>query len=418
MTKIVYNYIINNNVFKNEYKAVADKPLRKEKQVVHKVSVMDFGSEKISVFVGERGLNNTLRVLGMGVCKYSGFVDGEIFEPLKLQEAMKNSIADAQDVWGQRIESLYVGVPNDFCVTVCKTLSLNFKKKHKVTSYDIQDLYESCDDFDDEKDYEIINVTPIFFMLDSDRRLMDPEGQTTTSLTAMVSFVLAEKRFTEPMREILSGIGIKEVGFSSSALAQLLYLFPDQKRDSGVILADVGYLNTDVIVAKGDGILCMKSFANGGANIAADLTTCLDIPFGEAEKIKHKLMLSLALEGSELCEYEYEGRPEYVQQKSVNEIATERIRIIARGIDKCLSMCEYEFPDYTPISITGGGIAYIRGAKEIVASVTGRKTEIVAPTAPQAERPSLSSPWALMDMALTEDFGKKSFWNKIFKKIV
>ncbi|MBO5224016.1 MAG: pilus assembly protein PilM [Clostridia bacterium] len=384
--------------------------------MAHKVSVMDFGSEKISVFVGERGLNNTIRVIGVGVREYSGFIDGEILEPLKLKEAMEGAIADAQDVWGQKIESLYLGVPSDFCVTACKTLSLNFKKKHKVTQYDIQDLYNSCDDFDKENDYEIINVTPIYFMLDSDRRLMDPEGQTTTSLTAMVSFVLAEKRFTEPMREILKGVGINEVGFSSTALAQLLYLFPSQKRDSGVVLVDVGYLTTEVIVAKGDGILCMKSFANGGANITADISTCLDVPFKQAEKIKRKLMLSLATESHEIYEFELNGKPEYVSKKSVNEIATERIKIIARGIEKCIARCEYEYPDYTPYSITGGGIAFIRGAKEIVASVTGKKTEIVAPTAPLAERPNLSAPWSLMDMAIAEDFGKKSFWNKIFKK--
>ncbi len=384
--------------------------------MAHKVSVMDFGSEKISVFVGERGLNNTLRVVGMGVCKYSGFVDGEIFEPLEMKNAMESALAEAQDVWGQRIDSLYVGVPNDFCITVCKTLSLNFKKKHKVTKYDIQDLYDGCD-FDNEKEHEVINVTPVYFMLDSDRRLMDPEGQTTTSLTALVSFVLAEKRFTEPMREILKGVGIKEVGFSSSALAQFLYLFPPQKRDSGVVLVDVGYLNTDVIVARGDGILCMKSFALGGANITADITTYLDVPFKQAEKIKSELMLSLAAEEHEMYEYESNGKIEYVSEKSINEIATERIKVIARGIEKCVSLCEYEFPDYTPYSITGGGISFIRGAKEIIAAVTGKKTEIVAPTAPQAERPNLSAPWALMDMALTEEFGKKSFWNKIFKKI-
>jgi len=311
---------------------------------------------------------------------------------------------------------LYLGVPNDFCVTICKTLSLNFKKKRKITKYDIQDLYESCD-FDDEEDYEVINVNPVYFTIDSDRRLMDPEGQTTTSLTALVSFVLAEKRFTDAMRDILKGAGIKEVGFSSSALAQFLYLFPPQKRDSGVVLVDVGYFNTDVIVAKGDGILCMKSFAQGGANITADITTCLDVPYSQAENIKRKLMLSLASEEHEMYDYDCDGKTEYVPKKIVNEIVTERLKIIGRGIDKCVAYCEYDFPDYTPYSITGGGIAFIRGAKEIIASVTGKKTEIVAPTAPQAERPNLSTPWSLMDMALTEEFGKKSFWNKIFKKI-
>ena len=332
---------------------------------------------------------------------------------------MEIAVSDAQDVWGQKIESLYLGVPGDFCVTACKTLSLNFKKKHKITAYDIQDLYDSCDDFDNEKDYEIINVTPVYFMLDSDRRLMDPEGQTTTSLTAMVSFVLAEKRFTEPMREILKGIGIKEVGFSSSALAQVLYLFPDQKRDEGVILVDVGYLSTEVVVAKGDGILSLKSFAQGGGNITADLTTYMDVPFKQAEKLKRRLRLSTACSESSKCFYEDgNGTVKEVSEKSVNALASERVKIIARGIEKCLSLCEYEFPDYTACSITGGGIAFIRGIKEIISPIIGRNTEIIAPTAPLVERPNLSTPWALMTMALNEQFGKRTFWDKIFKKIV
>jgi cell division protein FtsA len=233
----------------------------------------------------------------------------------------------------------------------------------------------------------------------------------------MVSFILAEKRFTEPMREILKGAGIKEVGFSSSALAQVLYLFPAQKRDEGVILADVGYINTEVVIAKGDGILCMKSFAQGGGNITADLSTCLQIPFKQAEKIKRKLRLSAFSEDSDAYLYEDNGVPVPVSAKTVNALATERVRIIAKGIGKCLSMCEYEFHDYTPCSITGGGIAFIRGAKELVSPIIGRNTEIVAPTAPLVERANLSTPWALMTMALNEEFGKRTFWDKIFKKI-
>ena len=384
----------------------------------HKVSVMDFGSEKISVFVGERGLNDTIRALAMGTSEYSGYIDGEVLEPLKLKEAMETAVCNAQDVLGQKIDSLYIGVPGDFCVTVCKTLSLNFKKKHKITKYDIQDLYDSCTDFENEQDYEIIDVSPIYFMLDSERKLMDPEGQVSTSLSAVVSYILVEKRFTEPVSEILKGAGIKQVAFTSSALAQVLYLFPSQKRDEGVILADVGYINTEVVVAKGDGILSMKTFSQGGGNITADFATCLEIPFKQAEKLKRKLRLSASYSNDDVCYYEEDGQLKTSQSKTLNTVATERVKIIAKGIDKCLSLCEHEFPNYTPCSITGGGISFIRGAKEIVSIQIGRDTEIVVPTAPQAERPNLSTPWALMALALDEQFGKRTVLDKIFKKII
>ena len=45
------------------------------------VSVLDFGSEKITVMVGGRGINGTFDVKGIGNADYAGFMDGEFFQP-------------------------------------------------------------------------------------------------------------------------------------------------------------------------------------------------------------------------------------------------------------------------------------------------------------------------------------------------
>ncbi len=45
------------------------------------IAVLDFGSGKIDVLIGERGVNNTICINGMGECDYAGFADGEWFEP-------------------------------------------------------------------------------------------------------------------------------------------------------------------------------------------------------------------------------------------------------------------------------------------------------------------------------------------------
>lgn len=41
------------------------------------VAVLDFGSGKITVFIGERGVNNTINIIGMGEANYAGFFEGD-----------------------------------------------------------------------------------------------------------------------------------------------------------------------------------------------------------------------------------------------------------------------------------------------------------------------------------------------------
>ena len=335
----------------------------------------------------------------------------------KLPEKISEAIHLAEDSMGQKIENLYVGVPADFCVVESRILTMNFKKRHKITDYDVQDLYASNSDFDAlEKEYEMINVNPVYFALDNERRLMDPEGQFSSSLSALVSFLFVKRTFADFMRSTLKTIGIKQVDFSSTMLAQVLYLFQSETRDEGVVLIDSGYSSTNVAVAKGDGVLYLKSFALGGVNVTADLANYFSIPFKQAEKLKKAIDLSLDVNDSEELSYTYKNKIYAVNYKTAIEIVKTRIKTIARGVEKCIDLCPYNFPDYLPYHLTGAGLSYYRGVKEIMGSVLDKKIEIAMPQSPLVERPNLSSAWGLMDMAINDGFAQKSVLSKFFKK--
>lgn len=381
------------------------------------VSVLDFGSGKISVFTGERGLNSTIKVKGIGVCEYPGFYNGELVNLDKLPEKISEAIHLSEESLGQKIESLYVGVPADFCVIENKTLTMNFKKRHKITDYDVQDLYLTSTDFStSEKEYEMINVNPIYFSLDNERRIMDPENQFSTSLNALVSFLFAKRTFTDFMRTTLKSIGVKHVEFSSTMLSEILSLFQSETRDEGVVLIDSGYSSTNVAVAKGDGILYLKSFALGGVNITADISNYFDIPFKQAEKLKKSIDLSLDVNDSEDLNYTYKNKNYTVNYKTAIEIVKARIKSIGKGVEKCIALCPYHFPDYLPYHLTGAGLSYYRGVKEVLGNVLDKKIEIATPQSPLVERPNLSSAWSLMDTALNDGFDSKSVLSKFFKK--
>ena len=55
-----------------------------------------------------------------------------------------------------------------------------------------------------------------------------------------------------------------------------------------------------------------------------------------------------------------------------------------------------------PLSITGGGIAYIRGAKEHVSGRLNMAVEVLAPSVPLMDKPIRSSILSLLDLAINQ----------------
>ena len=214
--------------------------------------------------------------------------------------------------------------------------------------------------------------------------------------------MLAENNFLDFVTNIFAEIGIKHLIFTSANLAEMIYLLNPDIRDRYAILVDIGYITTNVMVGQGDGLLFLNSFSLGGGHITGDLYQVLKIPFAQAESLKHKIVLNW--QASENDTYEVMGK-EFIatySAKATNEITESRVEIIANYIQKCLDRCEYEFPDYLPIYLTGGGVCYIKGVKDFLARKLGRKVQIVTPGLAQSERPDLSSEMSLLDLAISQ----------------
>lgn len=382
------------------------------------MAILDFGSGKIDVLIGERGVNNTICINGMGECDYAGFEGGEWFEPEQLGYAIGHAINNAETNSRTKIKRLYVGVPGEFTTVVCRDVSISLTKKRKVTEADVDMLHEQGDVFDSDPDYTVINIGPVYYTLDDERRLVQPVGLTGNKLSGHISYILAENRFIHFIGKILSEIGIESVEYVSSMLAEDLLLFDDITRDQYVVLIDVGYITTSVAVGRGDGLLGLYNFSLGGGHITGDLAMAFGISFSQAEILKRKVVLSL--NASEADVYEITDRDTRIPfpAKTVNEIVMERIKLIASTIEKCLSKCEYDYPDYIPYHLTGGGLSYLKGARDYLSKRLNKPVEIVSPSFPPFSRPHMSTCIGLMDMVLDQQpaVKKKGFFARLFGK--
>ena len=364
------------------------------------IAILDIGSSSITTLVGERGVNNTFKIKGKGTAEYAGFSDGSFIEPDQLKFAIGLSISNAETSSGVRITELFIGVPGEFSNVVTKDVCISFNKKKKINNTDIDQLFYVGNEYRKHPTFSVINQAAIYFSLDNTSRLIDPVGLHSTKLKGLVSYILAENNFIDFLTDTINEIGIRKVYFVSSCLAETLYLFDPVVRDRYVLLVDCGYISTSVMLGRGDGLLFMNSFSLGGGYITADISQCLKLSFVAAENLKRKLDLSWNAKDNDTYDLHVGDYVQSIDAPMANSITEERIKMIGDYIQKCLDRCDFDFPEYIPIHLTGGGLNFMKGAKEVLSKRLGRKVEIIAPTLPHTNRPDYSSEIGVLDLAL------------------
>lgn len=400
------------------------------------IAILDFGTSKITVLVGSRGINNSICVEGIGVCEYAGYSGGQWLDAERLAAAVAQAVSAAESSARVKLDKLYIGVPNDFSMCKVGDLSISLNKKRRVTEQDVAALRDSGNMYGNDEFWTVVNIQPIYFTLDDDRKLIEPVGLTSTKLGGSISYILAKNEFIELVDAAANAAGVFETEYVSASLAEMLFLFDDYKRDNCVMLADIGAFGTALTIGRGDGICRQYYFSWGGARITSALAEKMDLAPRSAELLKRKVILSLEPEyippesgeaGSDSefepdcksvtvvqTEYEVEIDNEIYtfDVAETNLIVRLEIERLARYITKALKSCDYDYPEFTPLSITGGGLNYIRGAAEYLAECLNREVNAVEPSLPMLDRPQLSSALGLLDMVLTSEQGSGGLFDR------
>lgn len=361
------------------------------------VSVMDFGSSRITVLTGMKEVNKSFKLLSSVDLEYEGFANGEFVEPNNLKSQISSIINDVEKDLQSKIGFLFVGVPAEFCYVYEKMLSKTYPKNMKITDKVIDGLFTSDDEDNPYNTHSIINKSPLYYVLNEDNRTNHPEGQFASKLQAKTSYVLVENKFKMLVSKILEECGIKNYDFLSNSLAEAIYLIDEHKRNEGAILIDSGFVTTSVCQILGDGLQELKSFSMGGGFITADLSRILEISYEEAEELKSQAIITLKPLGVDF--YQLENGKKF-GVKNVNDIILCRLDKIIEAIKMCLSDFDVQLPNYIPICFTGGGLNYFEGITDYLRKEFDRPIELKKPKSLLYARPDLSSSISLLNMAI------------------
>ena len=361
-------------------------------------AVIDVGSSIITALVGEQGINKTFIVKAKYSYQYEGFSDGIFFEEDNVKDILVEIAAKISQVMHGNDFTVYVGVPSAFTSLTVKNSQISFPKKKKIDEKDIDSLFDAAFVIS-SRNSTLINRSAIVYELDDCRMLANPLGCTSEILKGKLSFIDCNEYFINKVVSVLKNCGIQSIECVSSSLARALYLLDAETRDRIAVILDVGYITTTFSVVQGDGILYEKTFDYGGGYITAALSEKFALSFNLAEDLKRKV---------NICSL---SSAEYVEVEDGKTFSSEEIKNnVLLSLD---SLCEkiadafdefgFSLPEYVPLYITGGGIAYIRGAKEHLSSRTGMPVYVLTANIPMMDKPTESTVLSLLNIALEQN---------------
>ncbi len=359
------------------------------------IAVLDVTSRLISVIIGTKRAQSVFGIKSIVEKAHQGYENGEWFDKEDTLQVAKDTLIEGMKGAASRTKRLFISVPAEFCTVMTKEVSITLDRHRKVGDDDVAYLLKSGNVFDADN-YVTINTSAIYFAIDNvDKLFSDVRGMEATRIEACVSYMLCEKSYVEMFDGLASALGFNDVRYISSAWAECMSLFEKEQRDNAYVLVDIGYLSSSVSIAKGEGILELKSFSMGGAHISADIFEALEVPFELAEDAKRLVDINLNYADDAVLV----GNADYsINASDACEIAKARIDVFADIIAEILDDVELS---YLPIYLTGEGIAPMRGAKKYLSEQLGKNIEIVTPKLPGFVKPDDSSKTSLLIVADT-----------------
>lgn len=337
--------------------------------------VLDIGSSKISLLACQVNKGKS-SIITSETMQYDGFMDGEFFSTEQLFKVVGDLIAQIENRLNNKVTNLHIGVPSEFSACVCKRVKRTFVPAQKIKEQTIVELFDGINDFGKKDEFDVISFSPLQYELD---------GVVSCKLTNKrisqfvmdCSYILVKKSFVEIIKQMTDSLGITDIDFISTALAQAQYARKDKDSDTklnSIAIVDIGHITTSVAVAKGEGLLMLSSFSLGGGHITADLMQVNNLGYQEADLIKRKV--SLTIEAPKDEKYiVYNGDKKIKAIISItNDIVKSRLENIANVVNKILS--NDTFKD-TLIYLTGDGVCNFRGITNLFEVVCNRKIYIL-----------------------------------------
>ncbi len=362
-------------------------------------AVLDIGSSKVVCLIGDCTREGQFELYGAGIYEYRGIRKRALVDDTSLRMAIHNAVEQAQLEARRRVKSVYVGVPGQMIEVVCKTGSVHISRSDgRVAESDLEALIESSLDFFKPETHELIHSLPVRFRVGDVRYNTIPLGMEADVLAAQVAHTMMSSDFRKTVESALEEIDVTASMFVHAQLAEGLFVIQPELINRMSVLVDVGHYSTDVDVFRNGAVVSHTALDVGGMHFASDLTYGLSITPDAAESIKRRHVFGLDYEGSLLESIRTtNGRAETFEYEHIRYVLDARANELAALIRDILDNCGFTVPRTAVVYLLGGGLAMMRGGRELLQGVLGMPVRVQTPLMPRLNSPNYTSAFGVLN---------------------
>ncbi len=334
-------------------------------------TAIDIGSDTIKFIVGEY-FNNKVNVLSYHEEKSKGIRKGLIVDSNLTINAIKDGIRELEKDLGLKIKKAIVNVPdyNSKFMLVTSTINIT-SDEEEITTDDINRLIKSSVYSKIDKEYELITVVPLSFILDG-KVIEKPVGEKGKKLELKGIMITAPKKNIYSVLSVMEGVGIDVVDITISGLCDYAEVANKNINNKIGAIINLGHETTNVSVFNRGKLMNTETIQLGGLNVDKDLAYMFNINMFDARTIKEKFASShkrfIALNDT----YEVKntaGETIKLNQIEVTEIVMDRIAELLKLARKQILLLTKQTISYIVLT---GGLTEIKAFKNLVYEILGK----------------------------------------------
>lgn len=251
------------------------------------ITVVDFGSKKLSVSLGKRRGTEVEIIASQNVPSRGGIKKGIVEDVNICKNSLVEVLKKLEWLSGEKVDGIYAGISSKN-LRIIESNGEVYLKEGRVREEDKKNVIEDAkENLSLGEGEEIVDTLVNFYTLDG--RIIDEEidGSLGNNLKVNITFVLGLQNELDKYRKIVKEAGYQFNGFVVNIIGGKNIFLYDDKSNGIHAIVDIGAEITDIAVFNNGILKYISSIPLGGENITKDLSICGKYSLIEAENLKN-----------------------------------------------------------------------------------------------------------------------------------
>jgi cell division protein FtsA len=334
---------------------------------------LDVGTTTVCAVIATPGADGGVDVVGVGAAPSRGLRRGVVVNIDSTVEAIRQAVADAEQMAGVEISAVYAGVAGGHIRSInSRGVVAVSGKDREVSQADVDRAMEAARAMNLPQDREILHVLPQAFAIDDADGVREPIGMSGVRLEVEVHVVTAAVSSVQNVIRSVNraGLTVQDAVLEPIASAESV-LFGDE-RELGVLVIDIGGGTTDLALLRDGAVWHTAILPVGGDHITNDIAVGLRTPMADAEQLKKRYgcALTALVPAEETVDVPSVGgrKPRQLSRQVLSEIIQPRVEEIFTLVVRELSRAGFQDAATAGVVVTGGS-SIMQGVPELAESV-------------------------------------------------